>query len=289
MSRAGLLYLLAAAFFFSLMTVFVKAAGQRDLPAEQIIFARALVGLVLSVVAVRIEGHSALGVSRGLLLLRGLLGSCGLFCFFHAITLLPLAEVTTVHYTNPILTAVLAAVLLGEGLGWRLVLALLVSLGGVVVVARPSVLFGSSAALDPGAVGIALLGAMFSAGAYVTVRRLRHTDHPSVVVLWFPLVATPVFLPLAARVWVWPDLRGWLLLVAVGLVTQVAQVCLTRGLHLVPAGRGTAVGYIQITFAILWSALLFEDLPDPLALTGAALVITGTLLLTLPPKPSEDL
>jgi drug/metabolite transporter (DMT)-like permease len=284
MSRVGLAYLLAAAFFFSLMTVCVKLSGRHGLPAEQIIFARAVVGLVLSIVAARVEGVSLRGVARGRLVLRGLLGSCGLYCFFTAITLLPLAEVTTIHYTNPILTALLAAVLLHEGLGWRLGAALVVSLSGVLVVARPSFLFGDASALDPAAVGIALLGAMFSAGAYVTVRRLRQTDHPSVVVFYFPLVATPLFLPLAARVWVWTDLVGWVLLFSVGVVTQIAQVCLTRGLHLVPAGRGTAVGYVQIAFAMIWSALLFGESLDVTGVLGAALVVGGTLIVALDPS-----
>lgn len=280
MGRTGLFYLLAAAFFFSLMTVCVKLAGV-GLPAEEIILARALVGLVLSLIAAKSAKLSLRGVDRGRLILRGIFGSGGLYCFFYAVTVLPLAEVTTIHYTNPILTALLAAVLLGEGLGWGLALALALSLSGVVVVARPALLFGGAEALDPVAVGIALLGAVFSAAAYVTVRGLRKTDDPIIVVLYFPIVATPIFLPLAARVWVWPDALQWLTLLGVGVSTQIAQICLTRGLHLVPAGRGTAVGYVQIAFAMAWSWFLFDERIDALALLGATMVVAGTAIVAL--------
>lgn len=285
MGRLGYAYLLGAAFFFSLMTVCVKLAGAR-LPAEEIILARAVLGLGLSVWAVRRARLRLRGHAPRLLLLRGVLGSGGLYCFFYAVTVLPLSEVTTIHYVNPILTALLAAVVLGEGIGWGLAVALATSLAGVVVVARPQFLFGGAQVLDPVAVGIALLGACFSAAAYVTVRRLRATDDPLVVVLWFPIVATPVFLPLALRVWVWPQGLEWLVLVGVGVSTQIAQVFLTRGLHLLPAGRGTTVGYVQIAFAMVWSVLIFGERVDAMELGGAGLVVLGiAILVATQPRP----
>lgn len=286
MERTGLAYLLGAAFFFSLMTVCVKLAGAR-LPAEQIILARAVIGLGLSAIAVKRAGLPWSGNARRFLVLRGVLGSCGLYCFFSAVTMLPLAEVTVIHYTNPILTAILAAVLLAEGLAWSLGLALVVSLVGVALVARPQFLFGGGAGLDPVAVTIALCGAVFSAGAYVTVRKLRTTDHPAVVVLYFPLIATPVFLPLALRAWVSPTPIEWLVLAGVGVTTQIAQVCLTRGLHLVPAGRGTAVGYIQIAFAIVWSLVIFGERLEWPAAVGAGLVVFGVILAARKPRPAK--
>lgn len=279
-ARTGYAYLLAAALFFSVMTVCVKLAGER-LPAEEIIVARAVAGLVLSFVSVRAAGLRVRGNAPGWLLLRGVLGSCGLYCFFYSITVLPLPEVTTIHYVNPVITALMAAVVLRERVGVGLGVALVVSLVGVVVVARPQALTGGAQVLDPLGVTVALVGAVFSAAAYVTVRHLRGTDDPLVVVLWFPLVSTPLFLPLALRVWVWPTPREWLVLVALGAVTQVAQVCLTRGLHLLPAGRGTAVGYVQIAFAMVWSALVFGEPIDAMAYAGAGLVVLGIVILVV--------
>jgi drug/metabolite transporter (DMT)-like permease len=249
-----------------------------------------VLGLLLSVAAVRGAGLRLRGNAPGWLFLRGVLGSCGLYCFFYAVTVLPLPEVTTIHYVNPVLTALLAAVVLGERIGWGLAVALATSLLGVVVVARPQWAFGGAQVLDPFAVGVALVGAVFSAAAYVTVRRLRDTDDPLVVVLWFPLVSTPLFLPLALRVWVWPRPLEWLVLLGLGLTTQIAQVFLTRGLHALPAGRGTAVGYVQIAFAMVWSVLIFGEPLDAMALGGAGLVVLGIVILlaTQPRSPLVD-
>jgi drug/metabolite transporter (DMT)-like permease len=245
---------------------------------------------VLSVVVVRRAGLSLRGNARGLLVLRGLLGSCGLYCFFSAVAILPLSEVTTIHYINPIFTALLAAVVLRERISWGLAASLAISLCGVVVVARPESLFGSTGALDGAGVGLALGGAAFSAAAYVAVRHLRITDHPAVVVLYFPLVATPLFVPLAWRVWVWPTQQEWLVLLGVGVTTQIAQTCLTEGISRVPAGPATAVGYVQIAFAMLWSMMVFDVVPDLVAIGGAIIVFVGIAILLLTrPEAAPDL
>lgn len=282
-TKRGALLLIGAAFFFSLMTVQVKLAGAA-LPVEMLVLARGVVTLVLSYAAIRRAGLSPWGHDRTRLVLRGVFGLGGLACFYFAVTRLPLAEVTVIHYLNPILTTALAAMLLGERVGWPLAGALGVSLAGTVLVARPTFLFGGGG-LDPAGVAAALGGAVFSAFAYTTVRRLRLTDDPNVIVFYFPLVAVPITVPFALRAWVWPSARGWLLMLGLGICTQIAQVLMTRGLALVPAGRGTAIGYVQIAFAAVWGLLLFAEVPSGGTFAGAILVLAATWALTRTRSP----
>ena len=275
----GVPRLVVAAFCFSIMSVLVKTAGL-GLPVEMLVLARGVVTLVLSYGLLRHRGIDPWGVDRKRLVLRGVFGTGGLACFFSALTVLPLAEVTVIHYLNPILTAVLAAVLLKERVGLGLVLALLAAVAGMLLVTRPSFLFGERITTLPlDGVLAALGGALFSACAYVTVRRVIRTDDPHVVVFFFPLVAVPATLPFAINSWVWPTATGWLLLLGIGVVTQVAQVLLTQGLKLVPAGKGTAVGYIQIVFAAGWGLLLFDETPSLMTGLGATLIVLATASL----------
>lgn len=274
----GLYLMVGAAFTFSLMALCVKLAGQ-TLPAEQLILFRAGIALLLSWVMLRRRAISPLGTHRGLLLFRGLAGFGGLSCYFYAVVHLPLADATVLQYLNPVLTALLAALVLGERLRWPEILGLVVSLTGVLLVTRPALLFGGETGPDPFASAIALLGATFSAIAYVTVRKIGTRENPLVIVFWFPLVATPLALPAALRVWVWPSATGWALLLAVGLLTQVAQVMMTRGLQLEPAGRATAVSYLQVVFATLWGVVIFGERPDAWTLAGAALIVSSAFLL----------
>lgn len=273
----------AAAFFFSLMSLFVKLAGQR-LPSQEIVFVRSVVTLLFSYLAVRWLGISPWGRDRRWLLLRGLTGFAALSCFYYALTKLPLADATVIQYTNPAFTALLAALMLREAIGWAEGLGTLVSLAGVALIARPAFLFGSSAAsIDLAAAAIALLGALLAAAAYVIVRKLRSTEHPLVIVFYFPLVSSLGSLPTAALTGLeWPTPVEWLMLVfGVGVSAQLGQIFMTKGLHLERAGRATAFSYLQVVFAALWGLLVFGELPDALGITGALLVVAGTLMATL--------
>jgi drug/metabolite transporter (DMT)-like permease len=273
----GSLYMIGSALAFSVMTLLVKVAGQR-LPSQEIVLARAVVSLVLSYALLRRGAINPWGRQPKLLVGRGLLGFLALSCVYYSVTHLPLAEATVIQYLNPAFTAVLAAFLLGESLGRPLLAASVLSLLGVALVARPTFLFGVGASsLDPVAVVVAVCGALLSSGAYVLVRRLSATEHPLVIVFYFPLVTVPVTLPVLWSHAVWPVGWEWLVLLGVGCATQAGQVWLTRGLSLEPASRAAALSYTQVLFATVWGASFFGEIPDLFTMLGALLIIGGTL------------
>lgn len=276
----GLAFMVSAAFFFSLMSAFVKSLGS-SLPSQEIVLVRSVVTLGYSYALVRWAGKALWGHNRKLLFLRGLFGLGGVSCFFWALTALPLADATVLHYTNPVFTALLAALVLDESLGRAEVGGALLSLAGVALIAQPSFLFSTGASLELAYVGVALGGALFSSCAYVTVRKLRATEDPLVIVFYFPLVATVGSVPLtAAADPSWPALWEWgVLVLGVAGTAQIAQVFLTNGLHKERAGRAMSMTYLQIVFAAVWGMLFFGEVPDLLSVAGAVLVIGGTVLV----------
>ena len=265
---------------FSIMAALVKLAGQ-TLPTMEVVLARSLVTGGLSYAALTRRRIPLMGKEPRLLVARGVLGFFALSCFYYAVVQLPLADATVIQYTNPIFTALIASVALGEALRRGEVVLTVSSLAGVLLVARPSFLFGgSTTSLDSLGVTAALCGAVFSASAYVMVRRLRG-EEPMVVVFWFGLMSSLMSLPFLAhgstRL---PVGWEWLILLGVGLSTHFGQVFLTRGLQLEPAGRATAVGYLQILFAAIWGLLIFGERPDAWTGAGAAVIVLCTWLLT---------
>lgn len=287
--------MVASALAFSLMTVAVKVVGER-LPSQEIVLARAIVSLVLSYGLLRRAGVATLGTRRGLLALRGVCGFLGLSCVFYAVTHLPLAEATVLQYLHPTFTALIAAVALRERIGFGTTAASLLSLLGVVLVARPEWLTGAlvpgahaGPPLAPLALAAAIGGAFFSGAAYVVVRRLARTEHPLVIVLYFPLITVPATLPTLIGGIVWPSGVEWLWLLAIGVLTQIGQVALTHGLARLPAARGTALSYVQVVFAIVWGALFFGEVPGWSSWIGAGLVIAGTgTIALLASRPSRS-
>src|SRR5262245_13567905 len=117
MQSRGVLYMALSALGFSVMSVLVKLVSVR-LPTGEIVLARAVMTLVISWVMVRQAGVSPWGNERGRLMLRGLLGFSALGCYYAALAKLPLADATTLHFTQPLLTSLLAWWLLGEKVGW---------------------------------------------------------------------------------------------------------------------------------------------------------------------------
>lgn len=271
--------MLGAALAFSLMSLSVKLAGQR-LPSQELVLIRSLLTLGFTVVALRASRVPVWGQQRGWLLMRGLVGFVALSCVFYALTRLPLADATVIQYTNPVFTAVLAALFLGEGMGRGEVAGTVVSLAGVALIARPTFLFGAApGALDLLAVGVALAGAVLSGVAYVIIRKLRTTEHPLVIVFYFPLVSSVGALPTALPTAVLPTAAEWVVLVVgVAGMAQIGQVLLTKGLALERAGRAMSMSYLQIVFAAIWGVLFLGEVPEALDVAGALLVIGGATL-----------
>ena len=272
-----MLGMVASALSFSLMGVCVKQVGGR-IPAAEVVFARAIVSVGLSWWLLHRAGIPAWGKRRWLLIWRGTIGTAALLCVYAALAALPLAAATVLQYLYPPFTALLAWLMLGEPIGKRVLAAMALGWLGVLLVAQPAGLLhgGASLALFP--VLIAVAGALFTALAYVSVRSLGTSEHPLVIVFYFPLVALPLSLPLVALNPVLPTPAELLWLVGVGVFTQLGQVYLTRSLTALPAARATAISYVQVLFAGGWGWLLFGESIDSWTIAGAGLVLAATLV-----------
>ena len=272
-----MLGMVASALSFSLMGVCVKQVGGR-IPVAEVVFARAIVSVALSWWLLHRAGIPAWGKRRWLLIWRGAIGTAALVCVYAALAALPLAAATVLQYLYPPFTALLAWLMLGEPIGKRVLAAMALGWLGVLLVAQPAGLLQGGATLAPVPVLIAVAGALFTAFAYVSVRSLGTSEHPLVIVFYFPLVALPLSLPLVALNPVLPTPAELLWLVGVGVFTQLGQVYLTRSLTALPAARATAISYVQVLFAGGWGWLLFGESIDNWTIAGAGLVLAATLV-----------
>ena len=274
----GMRYMLAAALAFSVMSLMVRYAG-RSLPSQEMVVARAVFSLVVTSWFLIQHRISPWGNNRKLLVARGIIGYAGLAAFYYALVHMPLAEATVIQYTNPIFAALLAAHFLGENMRRREIVLVVLCIIGLLLIAKPSFLFGGGASLSPWVVAVGMIGAIGSGTAYVLVRKLSETEHVMVIVFYFSMASTICAIPMAVPGAVWPSPLGWLLLLGIAVTTQVAQVCLTHGLKREKAGKATAIAYTQIVFAALWGALFFHELPDTYTIAGTLLIVGSTVAL----------
>jgi drug/metabolite transporter (DMT)-like permease len=271
------LSMVLSALSFSLMGVCVKHLGGR-LPVAEVVFARALISLLLSWWLLRRAGLSPWGRHRRLLVLRGVLGTVALFGVYGGLAWLPLAPATVLQYLYPTFTAALAWGALGERFGRRLGLAMVLGWTGVALLMQPVGGPGTLPALAPLGVVAAVTGALFTALAYVSVRTLAGREHPLVIIFWFPLVSLPLALPLVLLEPIRPQPIELLWLLGVGLFTQLGQLGLTAAIVRLPAARATAISYVQVPMAALWGWLWFAEPVGLGTAGGAGLVLLATLL-----------
>ena len=218
------LWMLASSLSFAVMSALVKVCMQLGVPFTQAVFYRGIIAWLLAMSVLHFHGSSMKTVHWKAQLLRGVIGIVGVFAYFGAVVLLPLASAITLIYTSPLL---LAAVMLIQA-RQRPSLLVLATLGagfvGVLLLVQPS--FSSTQWLG---VAAALLSAFMTVAAAMHIRTLARLNEPAWrTVAWFSLfvmlAATPGYVSSH------PGELGWkasLSVLAMGLVGALGQVFLT--------------------------------------------------------------
>ncbi|WP_193787380.1 DMT family transporter [Moritella marina] len=274
----GVRFMLMSALAFAIMTACVKLVSTHGIPVFEIVAARAIVSLIISYVDVRRKGLSVWGHNKQLLIARGAVGSLALICVYYAVTTLPLAEATILQYLHPVFTALLALVFLKERIQRSTIVCILCCILGLVLIVSPEITLSASNELPLFSVAVALMGALGSAIAYVIVKRLSNTEDSSVIIFYFPLMALPLSVFLLGDDFVMPDAEALILLILIGIFTQIGQVGLTKAMKTEVASKATAYSYIQVVFSIIFGWLLFSEVPSIWTWAGGALIIIGALI-----------
>lgn len=270
----GIGALVVSSMFFSLGGVFIKLSGE-TLPFMEILWVRSLISMVASAVILRKAGVSIWGNNRKVLMLRGVIGLATMALFFRALVKLPLGEATVLFFTNPVWVALLSVVILGERLNWRLGVAIVLSLVGVVLVGKPGALFAGAQSLNQTDVLLALLAAFCASAVMITLRICMRTENPYTPIIYLSGVSLLGSTFFAVPQWVAPTALEWVYMLAAGSFIQLGQVFMNKGYALVPAGPASAVGYLQIVFNGFWAAMIFAQAPDGWDYVGAVLVFLG--------------
>lgn len=264
--------MIISSFAFSLMHLCVKALPH--IPVFELVFFRCIVSLVLSFIALKKKSISVLGNNRKVLLARGIFGVTALTLFFITLQNIPLAGAVTIQYLSPIFTALFAIWLLKEKMQNRQWLFFLLAFLGVFLLKG----FDISGQISFKFVCIGMLSACFSGLAYNCIRLLRSTEHPLVVVFYFPLVATPIMGVLSFFQWVPPQGLDWAYLILLGIITQVAQIYMTKGIQSDLAGNIMTYKYIGVLFAFTYGYFFFGETYSLMSLFGIFLLLSGVVL-----------
>jgi drug/metabolite transporter (DMT)-like permease len=205
---------------------------------------------------------------------RAVIGVTGMFLNFGAVTLLPLAEATTLGFTTPIFAVILSALLLREKIGPVRWLAVALGFAGVIIITQPG---HSTIPLTGAAVGLAagFMVALIS----IQVRDLARTDEPLSIVFWFAALSVP-FLALAL-----PSVvsrhspQQWALLMAIGVIGGGGQLLLTASLRFGQVASVIVMDYSALIWATLFGWLVWDHLPPAATWLGAPVIIAAGIVI----------
>lgn len=271
-------YMLISALGFALMAACVKEVNNIGIPVLEIVAARAIVSAIISYIDIKRKNISIWGNNKALLMARGTVGAIALIFVYYAVTTLPLAEATLLQYLHPVFTAILALFFLKESVQRSTFACIIMSLFGLFIIIQPNFQLDYGFQYPWLSIGAGVLGAFGSAVAYVIVKKLTKTDDSSVIIFYFPLIAFPISIILLGSDFVVPNYTALILLILVGIFTQIGQVGLTKALHSADANKATAYAYVQVLFSVIIGWTYFSEVPTFTTVIGGSLIMAGALI-----------
>ena len=195
-------------------------------------------------------------------------------CAFYAFGALPLAEAYAIFFGTPMLVTALSVPFLGEKVGWRRWMAVLVGFVGVMIVLRPGF-------VELGTGHAAAIGAMvFFSFSLLVLRRIGNEESSACMISWVLLALFLTTAPLVPAVFVAPSKVDLLLMASGGLLLGLAHLAIIEAFRAAPASVVSPFHYSQMIWAVLLGLLVFDELPDFWVAVGS-LVIVGSGLFIL--------
>jgi drug/metabolite transporter (DMT)-like permease len=287
----GIIFLVLAALVISIQNIAIKWMGG-DYSALEIVLVRSLVALPLTLLFYRYEGRRGLPTTQqpGLEYLRGLLLFLSYTTYMMGLAALPLAEIEAIRFSGPLMITLLSVVILGEKVGPRRWLALVVGFIGVLLIVRPG-----SASFNLGSVFI-LISVIFYAFTAILTRKLQTSDssatmayYSSLVYLFAALFMAPLpvivgeipdahpSISFLIRAWSVPILSDLIIMAGLGLVWASWMYLISRAYSLAEASVAAPFEYISLPINILWGFLIWGEVPTWLTIAGAMLTLASGL------------
>ena len=280
----GILYIMAAAFGFAMMSLFVKLAG--DLPAFQKAFFRNFVALIFIFIMMLREKVSFIPPKEHIpdLLGRSFFGTMGLLCNFYALGRLNLSDANMLNKLSPFFAIIFSIFLLKEKPKFAQIIGVAVAFVGSLFIIKPG--FDNPQVL-PAVAG--LLGGMGAGIAYTFVRRLGQKQENSRRIVFF-FSAFSCILCLPFLIFEYERMSGLQLiyLILAGTFACIGQLGITKAYICAPAREISVYDYTQVIFAAVLGFFAFGDIPDWLSVLGYVLIIGAGVAMFFYNKKRAD-
>ena len=213
-------------------------------------------------------------VQPKLQLIRGLLLFCANILFFYSISVISLAKALTLAFIAPLIVTILSPFFLGEKVGIRRWLAVIVGFFGSLIVLRPGF-------VEINLASIAALGTGVLYGFYLIVtKKLHKSDHPLLTLLLTGVVGAIIGSLIVPSIWVQPSIQEWYMMFAIGFFASIGHLFLILSLKYADASKLAPFGYFEIITNIIIGYYYFNHFPDTWTFLGLSIIILSGIYIS---------
>ena len=264
---SAFIYKSISVLFFVLMSVCIKATGD-NLPLFEVVFFRSFFALIPLFLVIFYFNLKITSINNYKLhFFRGLVGIAAMSLFFISLRYVPLIEMQTISYSSVFFISILSIFFLGEKIGYRRVIAIIVGFIGVVIILKPDVNLFSNYSVLP------LLASIFLSMAVIILKKILLTNNNILSVWTFTLFATLFSLFFFNEDWIWPNNFDLVLLIASGILGFVAQLCLSKSFQLADASVLAPLDFTSVIWAFLIGYIIFGEFISREVLLGGPLIL----------------
>ncbi len=269
----GVLFIVFSAFFYSLMSLFVRLAG--DLPTFQKAFFRNLVATFIGfTLLLKSKSFAIKNGSLPALFGRAIAGTVGIVCNFYAIDKMNISDASILNKLAPFFSVVFSIILLKEKADWKDWLLVGVAFVGAIFVVKPTAGLAKSL---PALIGA--LGGLGAGLAYTFVRSLgKRGERSAVIVFFFSAFSCLVMLPMVIFRYQPMTLAQVGFLLLAGCMASGAQFAVTAAYIFAPAKEISVYDYSQVLFSAFWGLLFLSEVPDYISVIGYVIIIGAAVV-----------
>jgi len=264
---SAFIYKSLSVLFFVLMSVCIKATGDH-IPLFQVVFFRnffALIPLffVIYFLKLKLSTINKYPLHLG----RAVIGITAMSLFFISIRYVPLVEMQTISFSSVFFISILSVFFLGEKIGYRRIIAVIVGFIGVVIILNPGSAIFSNYSFLP------LIASFFLSIAVIFLKKILLTNNNILSVWIFTAFCTVISLFFYDDTWIWPQGYDLIFMIASGFLGFIAQICLTKSFQMADASLLAPLDFSSVIWSFLIGYIFFQEFITLNVLFGGLIII----------------
>ena len=273
----GILLMIGAMIILPFLDFCAKVLGQQGIHPLQIVWGRMFFGTFLTLpFLLQQAGPQALVPNLPVMhTIRATLLLSSTTCFFAALHYLPVADTLAIFFVQPLVTTLLSPWVLGEQVGWRRWLAVIIGFCGTLIIIRPGL-----RELNPG-VFLALASGTGLSFYMMLTRKIQGQALAIVTNFHTNFIGAIMLSAIIALFWKWPSSTQWALMFGVAFIATIGHFMVIRAFDYAEASLLAPLAYTEMVTAVIGGWYFFGDFPDKWTFVGVSILISCAIYISL--------